>query len=109
MRELGIEQVFAWSPPAKGRVKRVAGTFQDRLVMALCLADVRTLEEANRLLEEYLPRCNERFDVPSIDERSAYRPLPAETDLADVLWLQASVGEPIWPLANGAHPRYTDW
>jgi transposase len=85
MRELGIEQVFAWSPQAKGRVERVAGTFQDRLVTELRLADVRTLEEANRLLEEYLPRYNEQFGVPAADEGSAYRPLPPKMDLADVL------------------------
>ena len=85
MRELGIEQVFAWSPQAKGRVERVAGTFQDRLVTELRLADVRSLEEANRLLEEYLPRYNEQFGVPAVDEGSVYRPLPPEMHLADVL------------------------
>jgi len=85
MRELGIGQVFAWSPQAKGRVERVAGTFQDRLVTELRLADVRSLEEANRLLEEYLPRYNEKFGVPAVDEGRAYRRLPPEMDLADVL------------------------
>ena len=32
MGELGIRQIFARSPQAKGRVERAAGTFQDRLV-----------------------------------------------------------------------------
>ena len=32
MKELGITQVFAHSPEAKGRVERTNGTFQDRLV-----------------------------------------------------------------------------
>ena len=32
MVELGIQQIFARSPQAKGRVERMAGTFQDRLV-----------------------------------------------------------------------------
>ena len=85
MRDLGIEQVFAWSPQAKGRVERVAGTFQDRLVTELRLADVRSLEEANRLLEAYIPRYNEKFGVPAANEGSAYRSLPPEMDLADVL------------------------
>ena len=35
MRELGITQIFARSPQAKGRVERAAGTFQDRLVTEL--------------------------------------------------------------------------
>lgn len=85
MRELGIEQVFAWSPQAKGRVERLAGTFQDRLVTELRLADVRSLEEANRFLEEYLPRYNEKFGVSAVEAGSAYRPLPPEMALADVL------------------------
>ena len=35
MQELGITQLFARSPQAKGRVERLAGTFQDRLVTEL--------------------------------------------------------------------------
>jgi hypothetical protein len=67
-------------------VERVAATFQDRLVTELRLADVRSLEEANRLLEEYLPRYNEKFGVLAGDERRAYRSLlPPEMDLANVL------------------------
>jgi len=38
MRELGVTQVFARSPEAKGRVERANGTFQDRLVAELRLA-----------------------------------------------------------------------
>jgi len=85
MHELGIEQVFAWSPQAKGRVERLARTFQDRLVTELRLADVHTLEDANRLLEEYIPRYNEQFGVPAADGESAYRTLSTDVDLADVL------------------------
>ena len=38
MRELGVRQIFALSPQAKGRVERMASTFQDRLVTELRLA-----------------------------------------------------------------------
>src|SRR5450759_262710 len=38
MRELGVTQVFARSPEAKGRIERANGTFQDRLVSELRLA-----------------------------------------------------------------------
>ena len=34
IEELGIRQIFARSPQAKGRVERAAGTFQDRLVLS---------------------------------------------------------------------------
>jgi len=85
MAELGVEQVFAWSPQAKGRVERAAGTFQDRLVSELRLAGVDNLEVANRVLEAYLPRYNVRFRVDTVEEGSAYRPVPPELNLGDVL------------------------
>jgi len=65
MREMGVTQVFARSPEAKGRIERANGTFQDRLVTELRLAGARTLEEANQVLQEFLPRFNERFSVPA--------------------------------------------
>jgi len=83
--ELGVEQVFAWSPQAKGRVERVAGTFQDRLVSELRLAGVDNLEGANRVLEAYLPRYNERFCVDAVEDGTAYRPVSPELNLGDVL------------------------
>ena len=60
LRELGVTQVFAHSPEAKGRVERANGTFQDRLVSELRLANAGTLEEANGVLNEFLPRFNAR-------------------------------------------------
>ena len=64
MDELGIQMIFALSPQAKGRVERTAGTFQDRLVTELRLAGASGLGEANRVLEQFLPRFNRRFRVP---------------------------------------------
>jgi transposase len=85
LKELGIQHIRALSPEAKGRVERANGTFQDRLVAELRLADARTLHEANRLLQEFLPRFNARFGVPPAQPGSAYRPLAKELDLAGVL------------------------
>ena len=64
MEELGIQMIFALSPQAKGRVERTAGTFQDRLVTELRLAGASSIGEANRVLEQFLPRFNQRFPVP---------------------------------------------
>ena len=50
MKELGITQVFAHSPEAKGQVERTNGTFQDRLVSELRLAGASTINEANIIL-----------------------------------------------------------
>ena len=85
MHDLGVAQVFARSPQAKGRVERAAGTFQDRLISELRLAGASTLAEANRVLSEYLPRYNDRFGVPSAQDGSTYRPLPPELKLEETL------------------------
>ena len=85
MRELGVTQVFAHSPEAKGRVERANGTFQDRLVAELRLAGASTLSEANTVLGEFLSRFNARFGVPAVQPGSAYRPLEAGCDVGDVL------------------------
>jgi hypothetical protein len=73
LRELGIEAIFALSPQAKGRVERLFGTLQDRLVSELRLAGASTVGEANRVLETFLPDFNLHFAVPGAQEGSAYR------------------------------------
>jgi transposase len=85
LHELGIHQIFARSPEAKGRIERAAGTFQDRLVSELRLAGASTMAEANRILMDFLPRFNRRFAVPAAETVSAYRPLDSGLDLASVL------------------------
>ncbi len=85
LRELGIEAIFAMSPQAKGRVERLFGTFQDRLVSELRLANAKTVEDANRVLECFLPRFNRRFGVPAREPGLAYRARPTELDLEYVL------------------------
>ena len=75
--ELGIRLVAARSPQAKGRVERLFGTLQDRLVKALRRANAATLEEANQLLQEFLPKYNARFMVEAAQPGSAYRDQPA--------------------------------
>jgi hypothetical protein len=73
LRELGVEAIFALSPQAKGRIERLFGTLQDRLVSELRLAGASTVEEANRVLETFLPDFNLHFAVPAAQEVSAYR------------------------------------
>ena len=85
MRELGITQVFARSPQAKGRVERAAGTFQDRLVTKLSDASASTIAEAQTVLERFLPRFNARFRVPAAEPEVAYRPLDRALPLASIL------------------------
>ena len=88
LQELGVTSILAHSPQAKGRVERANGTFQDRLVAELRLAGARTLEEANQVLTDFLPRFNQRFGVPAAQPESAYRPLDPDLDLGGVLCIK---------------------
>jgi transposase len=75
MEELDITSIAALSPQAKGRVERLWGTFQDRLVSELRLAKASTIDEANRVLWDFLPRYSQKFAVPAAEPGSAYRPV----------------------------------
>ena len=85
MDELGIQMIFALSPQAKGRVERMAETFQDRLVTELWLAGASSIGEANSVLEQFLPRFNRRFRVPPQYPEPAFRPLDPEQCLEQIL------------------------
>ena len=85
MGELGIEQIFARSPQAKGRVERMNGTFQDRLVSELRLAGAATIDQANAVLRDFLPRFNNQFRVPAQQSPAVYRSLASSLHLERVL------------------------
>jgi transposase len=71
--ELGITSIPSRSPQARGRIERLWGTFQDRLVSELRSAGARTIKEANRVLWGFLPRYNQRFAVCALQPGSAFR------------------------------------
>jgi hypothetical protein len=81
LMELGVEVIHALSPQAKGRVERLFGVLQDRLVKEMRLKGIKTKEEANAFLEEYLPRYNKRFKVCPANETDAHVRLPGSVDL----------------------------
>jgi hypothetical protein len=85
LAELDIDSILAGSPQAKGRVERLWGTFQDRLVVELRLAGVVDRDGANAFLARFLPRYNVRFAVPALDPVPAWRPIPDEVELDRVL------------------------
>jgi hypothetical protein len=78
--ELGIQLIAARSPQAKGRIERLWGTLQDRLVKELRKAGASDLESANRVLAAYLPKFNARFQVEAAQPGAAYVPWPPEQD-----------------------------
>jgi hypothetical protein len=89
MRELEVRLIKARSPQAKGRVERMNGTLQDRLVKALRRAGISDLERANRFLEEeFLSPFNERFAVPAAAEGDLHRDVDSSLDLDRILSVQ---------------------
>jgi len=88
MEELGIHISKAYSPQAKGRIKRLWGVLQDRLAVELRLAGAATLTEAHRLLDRYLPGHNRRFAVAPREQAAVWRQAPDARHLDRVLCLK---------------------
>lgn len=80
LQDLGIGFIAARSPQAKGRIERLWGTLQDRLVSELRLRAVHTLEQANAFLPEFLPAFIRRFACPAAQPTPAWRPPPRTLD-----------------------------
>jgi hypothetical protein len=85
LEELGMQQIPASSPQAKGRVERLWRTCQDRLVSELRLAGAATLEQANAVLAAFCLDYNQRFARPAADAARDFRTLPRRFDLARCL------------------------
>jgi DNA-binding CsgD family transcriptional regulator len=76
MKELDIRVICANSPEAKGRVERLFGTLQDRMVKEMRLADIKKHQDANQfILDKYLPDHNNRFSVLPRNVSDMHRPL----------------------------------
>lgn len=76
MRDLNIKVIHAYSPQAKGRVERLFGTLQDRLIKELRLANISTVDEANEFLEKvFIPRFNTQFAVVPRSKANLHRTL----------------------------------
>jgi transposase-like protein len=86
MTTLAVDVIPANSPQAKGRVERRHGVFQDRLVKAMRLEGISTIEAANRHLDDvFLPELNHRFTCKARDRGDLHRPIPAELQLKEIL------------------------
>jgi transposase len=83
--ELGVEVIYANSPQAKGRIERLFNTFQDRLLKEFRLEKARTIEDANKLAERFLPKYAKRFSVKALYSDDLHRPIPKGLDLNKIL------------------------
>ena len=74
MNELGVEIICANSPEAKGRIERLFGTLQDRMVKEMRLCDMKECGEANLYIyERYIPDHDRRFSVPAKNPNDVHR------------------------------------
>jgi len=99
MEQLEIKLILAHSPQAKGRVERMNGTLQDRLVKEMRLLGIKDIEGANRFLDgKYLQAFHRQFG------REAAQPLDVHRQntqrLQEVLsWEVERVGQGDWTVA----------
>jgi len=84
MDTLGVKMIPAGSPQAKGRIERLWGTLQDRLVQEFRLHGIKDTESANKFMKKYIKKFNKRFSVVPKGE-SVFRKLGKGTNLDYVL------------------------
>jgi transposase len=88
-QKLGIEIIAASSPQAKGRVERIHGVHQDRLIKKLRRKKIDSYEATNEYLEkEYLPEHNRRFAGPAAKPEDYHRRKPTARELRQILRLE---------------------
>lgn len=88
LEELGVEVIHAYSPQAKGRIERLFGVLQDRLIKEMRLRGIKTKDEANVFLGEYLPKYNKRFRVCPANNTEVHVRLPRYFNLDKYLCIK---------------------
>ncbi len=78
LEELGVHLILAGSPQAKGRIERLWGTFQDRLVSELRLAKAKTKAQAQAVLQRYVVEHNRKFSRPPASAVPAWNKISSE-------------------------------
>jgi transposase len=90
LQELGVRVIHAYSPQAKGRVERLFGTFQDRVIKEMRLAGVRNKDEGNAFLQTYLPDYNRRYRVSPAKDTDMHRRFKDHRELDRILSIRSS-------------------
>jgi len=85
LKELSVELIYANSPQAKGRIERLFKTLQDRLIKELRLEGASSIDDANKVLERFLPKYAKKFSVKALYSDDLHRPLPQGLDLDKIL------------------------
>ena len=95
LKSLGITPIFALTPQAKGRVERLFGVLQDRLIAELELREITEMDAGNIFLtEHFIAEHNRRFAITAEVSETAWRRVARDVDLERVISFryQAVVG-----------------
>jgi len=88
-QKLGIRIIAASSPQAKGRVERIHGVHQDRLIKKLRRKKIDSYEAANEYLEkEYLSEHNRRFAHAAAKPEDYHGRKPTSRELREIFRLE---------------------
>ena len=85
LAELGVKVIHAYSPQAKGRIERLFGTFQDRVVKEMRLVGVTSITEGNTFLDGYLPEYNTKYAKEAAQKADFHRPIVNRRALDTIL------------------------
>jgi len=116
MDELGVNMIPAGSAQAKGRIERLWGTLQDRLVQEFILNEIKDIESANKFMKKYIKKFNKRFSVVPKGE-PVFRKLDKGINLDHILCSRISrkldggsafsYGRKYYQLISGGKPAAT--
>ncbi|MBW2002868.1 MAG: ISNCY family transposase [Deltaproteobacteria bacterium] len=82
LKSLGITPIFALTPQAKGRVERLFGVLQDRLIAEMELREIQETSGANTFLKElFIKDYNHRFAIKPETAQPAWRKVPRNVDI----------------------------
>lgn len=85
VEELGIDMFPANSPQAKGRIERLWETLQSRLVTEFRIHNIKTIEDANSFLAQYIQEYNSKFAIEASGKKSVFLKLPKRYNLDELL------------------------
>lgn len=86
MKLLAVGLKLAYSPQAKGRVERMNGLLQDRLVKEMRLVNISNIQEGNAFLEKgFLKALNRKGMFVAAKETDLHRKVPAGIKLDEIL------------------------
>ena len=82
LQALGITPIFALTPQAKGRIERLFGVLQDRLIAEMELRGIKEIDAGNTFLaEHFIAEHNRRFAITPEGSQRAWRRVPRDVDL----------------------------